>query len=243
MLSNKNASFGTALAVLVLSLPSGQLLAQAESPPANESSVAGLADALTTNLWIVNGFEKPIEAQLHVVVMAGPWEGWIDDPSAPFRLEARRDATESEFLAVRWQGGAKAPVDGTYGIPMSRVLATRSLLALLEKAGFDPDLPIEIGPVKPVSLPCCKPLNQKGLLNMVDEAGLVGDKGIVGRDGTVRDGHAMLFFLASPAGVDEASAPGFGDRRKDVLQGILVWIGGSILSSLAPTTAGMAVSD
>ena len=45
MISNKNASFWTALVFLVLSLPSGQLLAQAESPPANESSVAGLADA------------------------------------------------------------------------------------------------------------------------------------------------------------------------------------------------------
>jgi hypothetical protein len=229
-------------AVLVFGLP-GQLLAQKESPPAFEGSVAALADVLVNNVWIVNGSGQALEAQLHVVVM-GPEEGWIDDVSKPFRLEGRDEAGERALLSAEWHGDeTRVPYDGKYGTPIAGSLSARGLLEMLQKAGFGPELPIEIGPITTLALPCCKPLDEKSLLDALDEAGLVGDKEIVGRDGAVRDGHAMLFFLASPAGVDEASAPGFGDRRKDVLQGTLVWIGGSILSSLAPTTAGMAVSD
>jgi hypothetical protein len=136
---------------------------------------------------------------------------------------------------VQWHGGeTKAPYDGKYGIPMSDVMSARPLLALLSKAGFDPEMPIEIGPVNPdhagsgiipLSLPCCKPLDEKSLLGALDEAGLVGEKGIIGRDGTVREGYALIFFDSLPTRLDEESAPGFGDRRKDVRQVLVVRIG------------------
>ena len=161
---------------------------------------------LTNGLWIISTLDEPVELQLRAFVMAGPWEGWIDDESKPFKLES------SDEKAV--------PYDGKYGIGMPRVLSAKRLLQLTTEAGLDPELSIEMSAPKVVApIPCCPPIDKELVIKVL------GPTDLVGEDGVVRDGHVLLFLVARPVDGtygDAKQAPGFGDRRKVELQGLAI---------------------
>jgi hypothetical protein len=185
-----------------------------------KTSVSEFVSAIGDHVWIVGGTDVPgLKGRLQVAVLAAPaGEGdrsmseWVFDQSEPFELNTKFDPGQSKDETIRSYAGNPA-------IEVGEALPNRRLQRTLDEVAYGEERPAMYGeerPPTPVKLPCCKPLDANTLMQALNEAGLVGDEGVLNTNGVLKEAHLLLALVPLPIEAGERKAPGFGDRRKSV---------------------------
>jgi len=196
-----------------------------------KTNVAELVDAIASKLWIVGGTEVPhYPWYLQTGILAAPSSDksssareWMIEQSETFKLASKVDPDSDDKMLRSYAG--------YYGIVVGDALPAKRLSNMLDEVAYGDERPVVFwpgskGPVD-LTLPCCKPLDAKMLTKALENAGLVGEKGVFTEKGASMAGHLLIVLAPLPVESDKPMAPGLGDSRKSVGGVVLVLEGGS----------------